>query len=135
MQEATETSKNLENSRTIGEQSSVISEQSDLSSESQESHIGEHMELHRAGNVLTPSLFRQVSAPLYTINTGFRRTISHPTSSSPSSSIKRESIQGRQRMSTIDPSTIRRLKSIKVDALKEEDQIEVRNFHYWRNFD
>lgn len=35
------------------------------------------------------------------------------------------SIIGRQRKSTFDPGTLKRLKTIKLDALKPDDQIEV----------
>lgn len=74
-------------------------------------------------SILNLSIFRQASSPvLYSIVPGFRKT----TSNQPNSRYPRENIQGRARMSTIDPNTLGRLKTIRIEALHEDHQIEVK---------
>ena len=111
--------KQQEGSTLFSKQSSRTGTSNDSSSDIND---GEHEELHRAEETLQPSVLRQGSTPtLFSITTGFRKV----SSQSPRSSMPMESIQGRQRMSTFDPNTIKKLKFIKVDSLKEDDQIEV----------
>ena len=114
----------LESSRGIQENSSVISEKSEASSEQSNDQNEEQKNsiILQGDQGTSLGNLRQLSVPtLYTLSPVLRKAASQK----PHSTLVMETIQGRQRMSTIDPSTLRKLKSIKLDELKEDDQIEV----------
>lgn len=106
-------------SKLLAMQSSTVDEKSNVASSDNDD--GQEGSL-QGDSLLQPSIFSQAANPvLYSITSGFRKAVSL----NPRSKMPTESIQGRQRMSTTDPNTLKRLKFIKVDALQEDDQIEV----------
>ena len=113
----------------ITEQSFIDSDEGDEPNDPSEIPNGRPSNSKQSSNLIIPKLFRQGSEPsfLHPVVPLARKTMSFAPVVK-TSNPKRESVQGRQRVSTMDPNSLKLLKNIKVNTLKEDDQIEVSNF-------
>lgn len=109
--------KHLETNKMTNEKTSMISEHSDNSLDRHDNN----QEDPNQGDALDIRNHRGSNPVLYVLTPVFRKTVSY----NPKSNLPMESIQGRVRMSSIHPNAIKKLKNIKLDTMKEEDQIEV----------